>query len=195
MPSGRSRTRASLQAAVRPSTRRSRRGQVRLERLHPHRCPPSLPTSEACPSAGRTHHAVRRLPQRNNRRPERCGPAEQRLLSPCPTTEGSGGRRSAPATVDSVVWDEEQLTPLFPHPPAPASRSRSTSPACRWNTSPPHLMFPAGWAARTAAYLAFGDTYRSEREEADRWGWPARALPGGHLHPLTEPRRTFGRDH
>ena len=46
---------------------------------------------------------------------------------------------------------------------------------------------PAGWSARGAAYLAFGDTYAEERDRANRRGWPTRTLAGGHLHALHEP--------
>ncbi len=46
---------------------------------------------------------------------------------------------------------------------------------------------PTGWAARPAAYLAFGETYAPERARAARWGWPVRTLGGGHLHQLVDP--------
>jgi hypothetical protein len=46
---------------------------------------------------------------------------------------------------------------------------------------------PEGWAARPAAYLAFGDTYAHETAVARGHGWPVDVLEGGHLHMLREP--------
>jgi len=37
------------------------------------------------------------------------------------------------------------------------------------------------------AYLAFGDTYGPERDEAERRRWPVSTLPAEHLHLLTNP--------
>jgi hypothetical protein len=47
---------------------------------------------------------------------------------------------------------------------------------------------PSDWIKRPAAYLAFGDTYDSERAQAKRWGWPVETLDGRHLHPLVAPQ-------
>lgn len=49
------------------------------------------------------------------------------------------------------------------------------------------ITVPEGWTARSAAYLAFGDTYADQRSQAAQWGWPVRTLPGGHLHCLVDP--------
>jgi hypothetical protein len=46
---------------------------------------------------------------------------------------------------------------------------------------------PADWITKSAAYLAFGDTYDSERAQAMHWGWPVETMDGGHLHPLVAP--------
>jgi hypothetical protein len=46
---------------------------------------------------------------------------------------------------------------------------------------------PEGWAARPAAYLAFGETYAHEAAVARGHGWPVDVLEGGHLHMLREP--------
>jgi hypothetical protein len=48
---------------------------------------------------------------------------------------------------------------------------------------------PAGWDNRPGAYLAFGDTYATQRQEAVSRGWPVSTLPGGHLHHLADPER------
>ena len=46
---------------------------------------------------------------------------------------------------------------------------------------------PRGWAERPAAYLAFGDTYATERRLAQEAGWPTTTIEGGHLHQLVDP--------
>ena len=44
-----------------------------------------------------------------------------------------------------------------------------------------------GWADRPGAYLAFGDTYGRERDEAERRRYTVSTLPGEHLHLLNNP--------
>jgi pimeloyl-ACP methyl ester carboxylesterase len=51
---------------------------------------------------------------------------------------------------------------------------------------------PRGWQDLPAAYLAFGDTYADERDEAARRGWPVATVPGLHLHPLVDPAAVGG---
>jgi len=51
------------------------------------------------------------------------------------------------------------------------------------------LPAPEAWDDRPAAYLAFGDTYGPERDEAERRQWPITTLSGGHLHLLNNPRQ------
>ncbi|WP_325603818.1 hypothetical protein [Nocardioides sp.] len=46
---------------------------------------------------------------------------------------------------------------------------------------------PSGWTQRSAAYLAFGETYADERERAVRLGWATRTMAGRHLHALHDP--------
>jgi hypothetical protein len=43
------------------------------------------------------------------------------------------------------------------------------------------------WREQSAAYLAFGETYATERAAAEAAGWPTRTLDGGHLHLVTAP--------
>jgi hypothetical protein len=47
---------------------------------------------------------------------------------------------------------------------------------------------PAGWTQTPCAYLAFGDTYADEIQQARSHGWPIRVLNGGHLHMLHDPQ-------
>ncbi len=83
-------------------------------------------------------------------------------------------------------WDEQQLAPLFPDSAARAAvESEQHRLPLGYFTAT--LNVPAGWAERPAAYLAFGDTYQAEREQAKRWGWPVRTMLGEHLHPLMDP--------
>lgn len=49
------------------------------------------------------------------------------------------------------------------------------------------LTVPRGWDERPGAYLAFGETYAAERDDAEHRRWPVRTLPGGHLHQLNDP--------
>jgi hypothetical protein len=46
---------------------------------------------------------------------------------------------------------------------------------------------PSGWNDIPGAYLAFGDTYAEERDQATPKGWPVTTLPPGHLRLLTHP--------
>jgi len=48
---------------------------------------------------------------------------------------------------------------------------------------------PSSWDDRPGGYLAFGDTYASDRRAAADRGWPVTTLPGGHLHMLIDPQR------
>jgi hypothetical protein len=83
-------------------------------------------------------------------------------------------------------WGEADLDRLFPigewrhrveveEPRLPLSYFRST------------VHVPAGWADNPSAYLAFGETYAVELEQARGYGWPVRVLSGGHLHILHDP--------
>ena len=46
---------------------------------------------------------------------------------------------------------------------------------------------PAGWDRLPCGYLAFGDTYAEERQDAVDRGWPVRTIAGRHLHMLVDP--------
>lgn len=46
---------------------------------------------------------------------------------------------------------------------------------------------PYGWDRIPAAYLAFGDAYAEELEDALSRGWPTSTMDGNHLHLLREP--------
>jgi len=46
---------------------------------------------------------------------------------------------------------------------------------------------PTEWQQLPAAYLAFGESYAEERDEAQRRGWPVETLTGEHLHMLVDP--------
>ena len=43
--------------------------------------------------------------------------------------------------------------------------------------------------SRPAAYLAFGDTYGREREEAERRQWPVITALGKHLQLINDPQQ------
>jgi len=45
----------------------------------------------------------------------------------------------------------------------------------------------SGWDRGQYAYLAFGDTYAAERDQAAARGWPVRNLAGRHLQMLHDP--------
>jgi hypothetical protein len=49
------------------------------------------------------------------------------------------------------------------------------------------LPVPAGWDEHPVAYLAFGEAYADERDEAARRHWPVTTLPSEHLHQLIDP--------
>ena len=83
-------------------------------------------------------------------------------------------------------WDEADVAALFPTTGmrAHVEREQRRLPLSYFEGS---LAVPPGWDDRPAAYLAFGDTYGAERDDAARRGWPVRTLPGDHLHQLTDP--------
>jgi hypothetical protein len=50
------------------------------------------------------------------------------------------------------------------------------------------LAVPESWAeGLPVGYLAFGNTYDGERQDAERRGWPTRVMAGRHLHMLVDP--------
>lgn len=85
-------------------------------------------------------------------------------------------------------WEESEVAGLFPDV---ATRRRIEREQARLPLSyfEDHVAVPDGWDSRPAAYLAFGDTYNRERNEAERRGWPVTTLAGEHLHLLNDPTR------
>lgn len=84
-------------------------------------------------------------------------------------------------------WDEADVARLFPNVEVreQLEREQQRLPLSYFSQS---LPVPSGWDTRPGAYLAFGDTYLSERQEAARRGWPVHTLSGGeHLHTLVDP--------
>ena len=83
-------------------------------------------------------------------------------------------------------WDEVDVAALFPDSEARAGveQEQQRLPMSYFTGS---LAVPAGWDQLPGAYLAFGDTYTTEREAAVRRGWPVRTLPAGHLRQLHDP--------
>ncbi|GAB7042820.1 MULTISPECIES: hypothetical protein [Catenuloplanes] len=83
-------------------------------------------------------------------------------------------------------WPPEAVDALFPDAATRAAveREQSRMPFAYLTAS---VDAPAGWDARPATYLAFGDAYADERADAERRGWPVRTFHGGHLHMLADP--------
>lgn len=83
-------------------------------------------------------------------------------------------------------WEEDEVAALFPDA---QTRQQVESEQTRLPLSyfKDRLPVPDGWDERPAAYLAFGDTYSREREDAERRHWPVTTMAGGHLHLLAEP--------
>jgi hypothetical protein len=83
-------------------------------------------------------------------------------------------------------WDEAEVATLFPSASARADieREQQRFPITYFEGS---LPVPVGWDERPAGYLAFGDTYATNRHEAVLRGWPVQTLRGHHLHMLAEP--------
>jgi hypothetical protein len=85
-------------------------------------------------------------------------------------------------------WDETDLEGLFPSAEVreQVEREQPRLPLSYFQES---LPAPFGWDDRPCAYLAFGDTYSTERNEAEARGWPVTTLPGQHLHTLVAPEQ------
>jgi hypothetical protein len=83
-------------------------------------------------------------------------------------------------------WSEEDLAGAFPNQAArEAVEAQETRlPLAYFDATVPT---PPGWQDRPVGYLAFGDTYATERDEAERRGWPVERLDGEHLHQLVDP--------
>lgn len=85
-------------------------------------------------------------------------------------------------------WNQADVASLFPNATArrQAEREQQRLPLSYFSQS---LPVPAGWDNKPGAYLAFGDTYLPERQDAATRGWPVATLAGGHLHMLVDPPR------
>jgi Alpha/beta hydrolase family len=83
-------------------------------------------------------------------------------------------------------WPAEDLAGLFPDGEARASveAEEPRLPLAYFDAAVPS---PSVWRSLPAAYLAFGETYGTERALAEQRGWPVVTLPGEHLHLLTDP--------
>ena len=85
-------------------------------------------------------------------------------------------------------WDEADVMDLFPdaHTRARVEVEQQQLPLSYFEST---LPIPQGWDDIPGAYLAFGDTYATERDQAVRRRWPVSTLSGGHLHMLIDPER------
>ena len=83
-------------------------------------------------------------------------------------------------------WDEADVAALFSSAAARAEveREQQRFPLSYFEGS---LPVPLGWDERPVGYLAFGDTYATDRDEAVLRGWPVNTLLGHHLHMLADP--------
>lgn len=83
-------------------------------------------------------------------------------------------------------WDDADVALLFPDAQTRArvEREQQQLPLSYFEGT---LPIPEGWDQRGGAFLAFGETYASERNEAAKRGWPVATLSGAHLHLLTDP--------
>lgn len=85
-------------------------------------------------------------------------------------------------------WDEADVATLFPSGTMreQVEREQQRLPLSYFTQS---LPVPPDWDRQPGAYLAFGDTYASDREAAASRGWLVTTLSGGHLHMLVDPPR------
>ncbi|MEJ7629051.1 MAG: hypothetical protein WKF54_05610 [Nocardioidaceae bacterium] len=84
-------------------------------------------------------------------------------------------------------WWDADVSELFP---SAAVRDRVEAEQHRLPLSyfSGAMSAPPGWdEGVAAAYLAFGDTYAEDRNEAVRRGWTVTTLSGKHLHMLVDP--------
>ena len=86
----------------------------------------------------------------------------------------------------SAWWDDADVAALFPdaHTRARVEREQQQLPLPYFEGT---LPVPQGWDQPSRAYLAFGESYATERDEAARRRWPVTTLEGTHLHLLTDP--------
>ena len=85
-------------------------------------------------------------------------------------------------------WDEAELMDLFPDAQTRArvEIEEQQLPSSYFEST---LPIPQGWDDIPVAYLAFGDTYATERDQPEQRRWPVSTLSGGHLHMLIDPEK------
>jgi hypothetical protein len=83
-------------------------------------------------------------------------------------------------------WDEGDAAGLYPDAETRAhvEREQKRLPLSYFEQTMPVW---DGWDELPAGYLAFGDTYARERDDAARRHWQVRTVPGTHLHQLIDP--------
>ena len=88
-------------------------------------------------------------------------------------------------------WDPDTVTDLFPDA---ATRAGVEAEQVRLPLGYfcEQVPSPSGWTATPSAYLAFGDTYAAELEQAVDWGWSTATMAGGHLHAVCDPAAVGG---
>jgi hypothetical protein len=83
-------------------------------------------------------------------------------------------------------WDEADVAAMFPDDET-RRRIEAEEPRRPLTYFSQSVDTPTGWDERPAAYVAFGDTYATERDDAESRGWPTLTLAGAHLHMLVDP--------
>ncbi len=86
-------------------------------------------------------------------------------------------------------WDEADLVDLFPDAQmrARVEMEQQQLPLSYFEDT---LPVPQGWDDIPGAYLAFGDTYATERDHAARRRWPVSTMSAAHhLHMLIDPEK------
>lgn len=100
---------------------------------------------------------------------------------------------AAKADADGVLpiwtqwWDPVEMAAHFPSPEVRAAveRQQRRLPLAYFEDAVP---VPSGWAREPCAYLAFGENYRADTEQARGLGWPVQVMDGEHLEMLTQPQ-------
>jgi pimeloyl-ACP methyl ester carboxylesterase len=96
------------------------------------------------------------------------------------------------ATADGLLprwtewWPEEDVAALFPSPEVRAA-VEAEQPRLPATYLTSRVDVPAGWDDVPSTYLAFGDTYAQETDEAAARGWQVFRMAGDHLHMLQDP--------
>lgn len=85
-------------------------------------------------------------------------------------------------------WPEADVAVLFPDAQARAA-VEAQQQRVPFDYLTARVKVAGGWDRLPAAYVAFGDTYAEEREDARGRGWAVETMAGDHLHMLVEPGR------